>query len=160
MSKIKAFAGLAMLSLMLIGCDGAGENTLSIAGTISKPANSRLQVTITQANSIHIVTNEELVNDLNHTGIKILVGRRGTVKVTYLYTTVASDTIGLFDVSLVLHDGYEHGISVGRRGQDLPDGCIGCTSTARFPFRGSEKNTTDELVAYIASRTPCNGCVY
>ncbi|MDQ6612072.1 MAG: hypothetical protein M3Y64_06540 [Gemmatimonadota bacterium] len=133
---------------------------LHLGASLSKPVGATITARIEQPGSVQVISNDELRAPSSGTTAHLSVGIRGNMTITFLVTTTASDTIGLIEINLGLHRKYIHSVTVTRQPAGSPWRCLGCGSLLKFPFRGSEKATTDSLFVYVTSGVPCKECVY
>ena len=91
---------------------------------------------------------------------RVNAGTNGTMRVTIVARTVPEDTIGVGQISFTLTPGNIYGVSVRRQAGGSGALCLGCDRSAKVPFTGSARATTDSLWFYIVDRKPCPGCVY
>lgn len=88
------------------------------------------------------------------------VEKAGTLKVSFVQTKSATDTIASGEVELPMGEDYEYAVRVHRMPAGMPSGCFGCTGERTFPLRGSEQQSTDVIVVSYVARVPCKDCVY
>lgn len=158
---MRASIALPIVALIAAACGPSDDvSDLHLNARLSKPVGATITARVDQPGSVQVLSNDELRAPSSGTTAHVSVGIRGTMKITYLVTTTASDTIGFIEINLGLHRKYVHSVTVTRQPAGSPWLCLGCGSLLKFPFLGSEKATTDSLFVYVTSNVPCKECVY
>lgn len=157
---------LTACALVASACTSSGEDTdvLTVNGSISSPAGAQITAVVEQPGRRSVFTHEEITAK-NTNGVFLgarvrVAGRTGTMRVNVTVTTVPSDTIAVGDVTLPIDRGNLYSVIIHRQPARMGNTCFGCDGYKTFPFRGSERATTDSLWLYYVARKPCKDCVY
>jgi hypothetical protein len=157
---------LAYAVLLFSACNGTDEDTdvLNVNGSIATPAGARVTAIVEQPGRRTVFTHEQITaknQNGSFVGARVRVaGRAGSVRVRVIVTTVPSDTIADGEVTLPIDKGNLYSVNIFRQPARMGNTCFGCSGYVTFPFRGSERATTDSLWLYYVARKPCRDCVY
>lgn len=147
----------------LIACDESPSDVdvLELRGVARLPTNAVVTARVEQPGRLTTVSHEALAQSMvDGVPVRVRTKTRGTMRVRYLITTSATDTIADLEIPFDLQPGNQYSVSVFRSPANYVNFCFGCTSQTRIPLRGSAQPTTDSLTFYIVNAKPCRGCVY